>query len=85
MPFYVYFAKSVSSQKIYVGSTHVDPKLRVEQHNQGSNKWSSANLPLKLVYYETYICKKDALTREKFYKTGFGRKIKDAIIRTVEN
>lgn len=79
--FYVYFIESLKNHKIYVGSTSIKPEARLEQHNQGHNKYTSINRPFKLLYFETYLCKTDALNREKFYKMGFGRKIKDIIVK----
>lgn len=81
---YVYFAKSLRNDKIYVGSTSKDPNIRVKEHNENSNVWSGQNCPLKLVYYESYLCKDDALLREKFYKTGVGKKVKIAIVRSMD-
>jgi len=52
----------------------------VEEHNSGSNKWSKQNKPLKLIYFEQFICEQDARMREKFFKTGVGKKLKKIII-----
>ncbi len=82
--YYVYFAKSIKNGKIYVGFTSKNPKVRVDEHNSGSNKWSKLNKPLKLVYFESYVCEKDARLREKYYKTGVGKKIKYAIIKVMD-
>ncbi len=82
--FYVYFAKSLRNHKIYVGYTSKEPKIRVSEHNNGNSKWSSENRPLKLIYYESYLCEEDALLREKFYKTGFGKRIKKNIVETLD-
>jgi len=41
--FYVYFAKSLRNGKIYVGRTLKDPKVRVDEHNIGANKWTKTN------------------------------------------
>lgn len=79
--FYVYFLKSLKNGKVYVGKTHQEPKIREKQHNQGANQWTKANRPLKLVYYETYVCKEDATNREKFYKSGIGKRIKRSIVK----
>ena len=38
-----------------------------------------------MLYFEEYICKEDALKREKYYKTGIGRKIRNAIINVMDN
>lgn len=81
--FYVYFAKSLRNSKVYVGFTSKSPELRVKEHNSGSNLWSSKNRPLKLVYFESYLCEKDAKFREKFYKSGFGKKIKSIIVESL--
>ena len=59
------------------------PQKRLHDHNTGSNEWSRNNRPFKLLYHEKYHCKKDAEKRENFYKTGIGRKIRDAILLAV--
>jgi predicted GIY-YIG superfamily endonuclease len=41
--------------------TEKDPMKRLAEHNSKSNKWTKGNGPFKLVYYEKYFCKKDAL------------------------
>ena len=81
--FYIYFLKSITNGKFYTGSSEKDPKVRTGEHNSGTNKWTRENGPFVLVYFESYFCKKDALHREKFYKSGFGRKIRDAILLAV--
>lgn len=81
---YVYFLQSQKNLKIYVGSTDILPKDRLNQHNAGSNSFTKANRPFKLIYYESYACKKDAMLREGFYKSGFGRVIKKAIVESLK-
>ena len=78
--YFVYFLKSTVNNKIYVGMTEKLPIERLKDHNLGSNKWTKQNGPFELLYYERYYCKKDAFQREIFYKSGFGRKIRDIII-----
>ena len=56
---------------------------RLKEYHFGSNKWTKQNGPFVLLYYEKYYCKKDVLNREKFYKAGFGRRIRDLIISSV--
>jgi len=80
----VYFAKSLKNGKVYVGFTIKKPEIRVVEHNNDSNTWSKHNKPLKLIYYEEYICKEDAEKRENFFKTGIGKKIKKAIIECLD-
>ena len=82
--YYVYFAKSIKNDKVYVGFTEKDPAERISEHNSGCNTWSKNNRPFKLVYFEKYHCKTDALSREKFYKSGFGKKIKKLITESLD-
>ena len=79
----VYFLQSEKNNKTYVGYTGKDPKDRLAEHLSGTTAWTRNNGPFVLLYFETYSCKKDAIQRELFYKTGFGRKIRDAIITAV--
>ncbi|MCX6810895.1 MAG: GIY-YIG nuclease family protein [Candidatus Berkelbacteria bacterium] len=81
--YYIYFAKSLKNQKIYVGFTSRDPKIRLCEHNSGSSTWSNQNGPFELIYLEKYYCKEDAVAREKFYKSGFGKRIKKLICEEV--
>lgn len=78
--YFVYFAKSLKNNKIYVGFSSKIPSIRVMEHNQSSNKWSKSNAPLKLIYYERYLCKADAMQREKYYKSGIGKRAKLALV-----
>lgn len=68
---------------MYVGLTSKHPDEKVKEHNSGKSAWSKQNRPLKLIYYESYFCRKDAQLRERFYKSGFGRRIKKLIIAAI--
>ncbi len=81
----IYFAKSLKNGKIYVGFTSKSPEERVMEHNTSASQWSRANKPLKLEYYENYACKEDAILREKFFKTGFGKIIKKVIVEELDS
>ena len=81
---HVYFDKSLKNGKVYIGSTSNTPVERITQHNSGTSIWTKQNRPFKLIYYESYICKEDSKLREIFYKTGIGRKIKKAIIESLD-
>ena len=63
--------------------TKKDVKLRLLEHNSGSNSWTKQNGPFVLLYYEKYFCKRDVEEKEKFYKSGFGRKIRNLILKSV--
>lgn len=78
--FFVYILKSLKNGKSYVGMTGKLPQTRLEEHNIHSNAWTTQNGPFKLVYYESYYCKTDALHRESFFKSGVGKKLKGVIL-----
>lgn len=53
---------------LYTGWTNHLEK-RIEAHNQGRGaKYTRARRPVKLVYYETYATKEQAMRREKEIK-----------------
>jgi len=72
--FYVYLLECQQDKSWYIGYTS-DLKRRISDHQNGygcrttylKNNW-------KLIYYEAYIEKRDAIGREKFLKSGSGRK-----------
>ena len=70
--FYVYFLKLKNSD-IYKGFTD-DLKRRVPEHNLGKVASTKHYRPVKLIGYEYYQLKSDALRREKFLKTSEGLK-----------
>lgn len=61
--FYVYVLKSMKDQKLYIGQTN-DLKRRFEEHNNGLSTSTKHRRPFKLVYYEAYLARKDAVIRE---------------------
>ncbi len=72
--YYIYFAKSLKNNKIYVDLTGKNPKIRVAEHNQGSNVWTSYNGPFTLVYFEKYLCKSDAILKKNFTNLDLANK-----------
>ena len=71
--FYTYILISKKDNKFYVGYTD-DLKRRIEQHNNGYVGSTKYRRPLKLIYYEVCINQQDALHREKYLKTSFGKR-----------
>jgi len=71
--FYTYVLRSKRDQRLYIGYTQ-DLKKRIELHNIGKVLATKARLPLKLVYYEACLDKEKAIRREKYFKSGFGRR-----------
>lgn len=78
--FTVYVLKSSKNGKRYVGYTGKDPSRRLQEHNTGSNKFTSHNGPFTLVYTESFESKTDAISREHFLKSGQGRKQLDNLL-----
>ena len=70
---FTYVLKSQKDDKLYVGWTN-DLKNRILEHNSGNVVATKDRRPLKLIYYEACINKEKAIEREKFFKTGFGRR-----------
>ena len=69
-----------SDNSLYTGWTN-DLEKRVEMHNAGKGaKYTKARLPVKLVYYETFETKEDAMRREYVIKQ-MKKKEKEELIR----
>ena len=71
--FYTYVLKSIKDEKLYIGWTN-DLKIRIETHNRGLVDATKNRRPLRLIYYEASLNKQKAIEREKYFKTGFGRR-----------
>jgi len=70
--YYVYILFSHKLNKKYIGSTN-DLKNRLKEHNAGRTPFTIKGIPWKLIYYQCFINKIDALAEEKFLKSGKGR------------
>lgn len=80
--YYVYLLRSADGKSTYVGFTSKDPIERLKEHNFGSNEFTKHRGPWKLVYYETFYCDKCGRSRELFFKSGIGKKVKYAILNS---
>jgi len=82
---YVYILISEKDGKFYTGSTS-NLKRRLDEHNGGKVESTKRRKPLRLTYYEACIDEKDARQREKYLKTGMGKKyIRGRIKNYLEN
>jgi putative endonuclease len=70
---YVYILQSLIDNKFYTGYTP-DLKQRIDKHNSGRVTATRGRKPLKLVYYEACLNKDDAIKREKYLKTSWGKR-----------
>ena len=70
--YYTYVLKSKKDGKMYTGFTK-DLKLRFEQHEKGLVQSTRHRRPLELIYYEACLSEDDALHRERYLKTHYGK------------
>ena len=70
--YYTYVLLSDKDRKQYVGFTK-NLKLRFEQHEKGEVDSTRHRRPLRLIYYEWCLEKEDAIRREKYLKTHYGK------------
>lgn len=71
--YYVYVIESQRSKYWYTGSTD-DLRKRLNQHNKGESTWTKQGIPWKLIYYEASLRREDAQSREKYLKSGPGKR-----------
>jgi putative endonuclease len=71
--FYVYILYCYKDRGFYIGFTN-NLKRRITEHASGQVESTKNRLPVKLIHYEYFITESDALAREKFLKSGYGRK-----------
>lgn len=69
---YVYVLKSGKDNRFYTGYTK-NLKLRFEQHKAGLVESTKNRRSLKLIYYEACLSQEDAMHREKYLKTFYGK------------
>ena len=70
---FVYVLISKKDGDFYTGYTN-NLKRRINEHQEEKVKSTKHRLPVKLVYCEVCINKYDALAREKYLKSGRGKK-----------
>lgn len=71
--YYVYLLKSLKSGRWYIGCTN-DLRKRFKEHQENKSGYTKSRGPFKVIYYESCLSKNDAYTREKYLKSGMGRK-----------
>ena len=83
--YYVYILYSLKDSKFYIGFTN-NLKRRLTEHASGKVDATKNRIPLKLIHYEYFVNQHDAEAREKFLKSGYGRKqFKEILKQTLEN
>ena len=70
---YVYVLKSKKDGMWYTGATR-DLRKRFKEHNDGNVEITKERKPFVLIYYEACIDARDAFAREKYLKSGMGKR-----------
>lgn len=68
---YVYILKCADN-RTYTGCSD-DLKARIERHQSGYVQATKERLPVKLIFYASFLDKYIAFNFEKYLKTGSGR------------
>jgi putative endonuclease len=71
--YYVYILRSQKTGKFYTGCTE-NLRARFVQHENGRVSSTKNRGPYELVYYEACTNALDAYAREKYLKTGMGKR-----------
>ena len=71
--YFTYILKSTRDGTFYYGSTH-NLELRLKEHNSGKVKYTKGHRPFIIHYFETFVTRKEAINREKFFKSIDGYK-----------
>jgi len=71
--FYVYVLQNVKSNRFYTGFTG-DLRKRLKEHNEGKSYYTGSRGNYSLIYYEACLNERDARSREKYLKTGMGKR-----------
>lgn len=71
--YYIYVLQSLKSNKWYTGYTS-DLRKRFKEHESNKSPYTRGKGPFKLIYYEASLHKEDAIARERYLKSGMGKR-----------
>lgn len=71
--FYVYILLSLKDKNWYTGYSN-DLKRRFTDHNKGLVYATRKRRPFQLIYYEASMNGHDAMMRERYLKSGMGKR-----------
>jgi putative endonuclease len=77
--FWVYVLRSLSTGRLYTGSTSDLPR-RLDEHQTGTSFSTRRERPWELAHREQFATRAEAVRRERYLKTGRGR---DELRRTL--
>lgn len=70
---YVYVLRSLINDYWYTGVTN-DLRKRFSQHQEKKSTWTKRHAPYELIYYEACGSEEDARMRERYLKSGMGKR-----------
>ena len=71
--YYVYVIRSQKDKHFYVGFTS-NLEKRLKTHNDGLVESTKLRKPFDVVYYEACVNKQDAIHRERYLKSTYGKR-----------
>jgi len=71
--YYFYVLKSLKDDRLYKGFS-VNVENRLLAHNSGKVRATKHRKPFKIIYTESFETEKEAIHREKYFKTFRGGK-----------
>jgi putative endonuclease len=71
--YYVYVLRNAESGRLYTGYTS-DLRKRLAEHNAKKSGYTKYSGPYELIYYEGCWNMLDAQMREKYLKSGMGKR-----------
>ncbi len=77
--YYVYVLKSEKTNSLYKGQTE-NLEKRLKEHNNGKVKFTKAFISWEVIYYEVVTTREEAVSREKYLKSGVDRQFLNEII-----
>jgi len=80
----VYVLYSLKDKSLYIGFTE-NLKQRLTDHFRGNSKSTAPRRPLKLIFCEYFLSKKDAWRREKYFKTTKGKRTLKLLLKNSLN
>jgi putative endonuclease len=83
--YYIYVLISQKDKQLYTGYTS-NLESRIRMHQSGKVPATKSRLPLRLIYSEACLNKDDAIAREKYLKSGMGKRfIKNRLKAYLQN
>jgi putative endonuclease len=71
--FYTYVIRGRKDGKWYTGYTN-DLRKRFKEHNDNQVTSTKNRGPFEIIYYEACVDREDASARERYLKTGMGKR-----------